>query len=64
MEIQIKRREVYGNQLIYVCNEPAITALKQLTGKKTLSEGDLKSLQALGHIIFDCDKEIKRIINS
>ena len=60
MKIQIKRRDVYGNQLIYPCN--FIQELQGLTKKKTLDKNDLENLRRLGHIIYDCDAEIEKIL--
>jgi len=60
--IQVKRREVYGNSLIYPCNYQE--ELRCLTGKKTLDSADLEALKALGFEIYDCDQIIKDLINS
>lgn len=57
--VSIKRKNVYGNELIYPCNMKE--ELRQLTGKKTLDMNDLKSLKALGVQIYDCDEEIKKL---
>lgn len=50
MTVQIKIKSVYGNKLIYPANDTAIK-FTQLLNKKTLSESDLKAIQALGYKI-------------
>ena len=48
--ILFEKRNVYGNELIYCIDERA-AALRQLTGKKTLTMSDLAALEKLG---FEC----------
>lgn len=64
MQIQVKRKNVYGNELIYVCNPTHADIIRKLTGKKTVSEQDLSLLQMLGVEIQDIDKEIKKIMEA
>ena len=64
MQIQVKRKQVYGNELIYICDPTHADILRKLTGKKTVSEQDLSLLQMLGIEIRDIDAEIKTIIDA
>lgn len=49
-KIQIQRRNVYGNELLYVISAHA-HAVSVLTGKKTVSYSDLRGLEQLGFLI-------------
>ena len=48
--IQIQRRNVYGNELLYVTSSHA-HAVSLLTGKKTVSYTDIRALEQLGFLI-------------
>lgn len=54
MKISIKRKNVYGNELIYVIGQ-GNEAIRALTGKVTVKESDLQALKQLGHEIVDLD---------
>lgn len=60
--ISVKRREVYGNALIYVCDPTHADVISGLTGKKTVSEKDLSLLKMLGVEIRDIDAEIAQLM--
>lgn len=47
--IRIERRNVYGNDLFY-CIDAHAPVLAKLTGKKTLTLGDMKALEQLGFV--------------
>jgi hypothetical protein len=59
--VAIKRREVYGNSLIYVCNEAQAKAIRTLTGKKTINQNDIAALKVLGVEVDDLDERIKNL---
>jgi hypothetical protein len=48
MNIQYFTRNVYGQTLLYVVGAEG-AAIQTLTGKKTVTRGDLAALEALGH---------------
>ena len=48
MKIEYYRREVYGNEMWYVVNSEIEGWVSMLTNRATLSNGDMKALQALG----------------
>ena len=48
MNIMYFQRHVYGQPMLYVVG-PEADEIQSLTGKKTVSRGDLKALEALGH---------------
>ena len=48
--ITIQKRNVYGNELIYIVSDHA-KAIQQLTGKKTIDENDIATLEELGFTI-------------
>ena len=52
--IKVKIKNVYGNELIYVVSEHKDT-LQKLTGRKTLTENDVKALQDLGFTFQQAD---------
>lgn len=45
--ITVKRRDVYGNEVLYVTSEHA-AAISKLTGRKTVTYNDVLALKALG----------------
>lgn len=50
MEIIVCVRNVYGNELIYpVCERAKL--LTRLSGRKTLSPGDIQTIEKLGFVI-------------
>ena len=61
--ISIKRKNVYGNENIYVCESIYAQQISQLTGKRTVSLKDLEALKALGVTVRDIDQEIKQLMN-
>ena len=48
MNIKYFRRNVYGQDLLYIVGAEG-DAIKTLTGKKTVDQRDLDALEALGH---------------
>lgn len=62
--IAVKRKNVYGNELIYVCDQTHANIIRQLTGKKTVAETDIELLKMLGVDVRDIDAEIKQLINA
>ena len=48
--ITIEKRNVYGNELIYVVSDHA-KAINKLTGKKTIDASDIATLEELGFTI-------------
>ncbi len=46
--IKVEKKRVYGNDLIYIKNEPYRECLEQLTKKITIDKNDIASLEALG----------------
>jgi hypothetical protein len=48
--ITIEKRNVYGNELIYVVSDHA-KAISKLTGKKTIDASDIATLEELGFTI-------------
>jgi hypothetical protein len=50
MEITVKLKSVYGNDLIYpVCDKA--TLLASLTGKKTFTDESIKTIKNLGYTV-------------
>jgi len=47
-EILVSARLGYGKLLVDVVQEPQRTALQRLTGNKTLTQGNINCLKALG----------------
>lgn len=50
MRVQIEIRNNYGNEAIYVVSSHA-SAIRTLTGKKTISRADIQALQDLGLMV-------------
>ena len=48
MEIHVKVKSVYGNDLIYIVEKGKANLVRVLTGKKTVSEADIYALRGLG----------------
>jgi hypothetical protein len=48
MLVEIKEKSVYGNVLLYPCNECA-SILSELIGKKTFHNSDIELIKLLGH---------------
>ena len=54
MELIVKRKNVYGNELIYpICNKAKLFA--QISGNKTLLEVDINLIKKLGYSLKDED---------
>ena len=51
MQIEYYIKTVYGNDLIYIANEEVATNIKILTGRQTVTSGQLEALKHLGHTI-------------
>lgn len=48
MEIDYYRKNVYGNELMYVASEDAKYAIYALTGKNSISPLHINALESLG----------------
>jgi hypothetical protein len=48
MNIEINIKNVYGNELKYIVDQDKALLLSQLTGRKTLTDQDIKALKGLG----------------
>lgn len=48
MNIEIEIKNVYGNELNYIVDSEKAFLLSQLTGRKTLTDEDIKALKGLG----------------
>jgi hypothetical protein len=48
--VWVSVRNVYGNEMIYPANETA-SKFAQLTGKKTFSLADLRTIRELGYTV-------------
>ena len=48
MEIHVKVKSVYGNDLMYVVEPGARASIRLLTGKKTVNAYDIEALKGLG----------------
>jgi len=48
MTIEVERKQVYGNTLTYVKKESVRNSVQKLTGRKTLTDRDIKALKELG----------------
>lgn len=47
--IEYYRKNVYGNELLYVKDQKTAVAIQELTGKVTIDARDMKCLEYLGH---------------
>ena len=56
--IELEVRSNYGNEAIYVVSSHA-SAVRTLTGKKTISRQDIEALTALGHTFAYSIPELK-----
>ena len=50
--IVIKKKDVYGHELLYVTDEKLAASIRTLTGKNTVSRADIDALESLGFNIF------------
>jgi|TARA_B100001093_G_scaffold519953_1_gene611669 hypothetical protein len=48
MIIEVTQREVYGNTLTYVVDAAVQRSIQKLTGRKSLTDGDILALKELG----------------
>jgi len=55
MTVTIEARTVYGNETIYPIGAMA-EHVQQLTGKKTVSIGDIRALQGLGIEVVEASR--------
>ena len=56
LEIIVKLKNVYGNELVYPANDRAEMFLN-LTGKKTFSRAELEILKKVGYVVkFEAQK--------
>ena len=46
--IKIYKKNVWGNDLIYIKDEKEAEAMRKLTGRKTINASDIRTLEALG----------------
>ena len=49
MKIEYYKKNVYGNEHIYIKDKEISAIVHQLTAKKTINEADITALEALGH---------------
>lgn len=49
MKIEYYRRDVYGQETLYIADGSAAAPIKTLTGKKTVNAADIGALVLLGH---------------
>lgn len=61
MDIKVRVKNVYGNDLIYPITHQ--TELATLTGKKTLDQRDIQALQALGITVTNSNLTLEEIIS-
>lgn len=48
MKIEYYKKNVYGNDYLYIKDKMTATAIQMLTGKKTITEIDKSNLEYLG----------------
>ena len=48
MIVEVTQREVYGNTLTYVVDAAVQRSIQKLTGRKSLTDGDILALKELG----------------
>lgn len=53
MKIEFYRKSVYGNENIYIVDNELAGTVKSLTGKKTINNSDIKSLESLGCVFSE-----------
>lgn len=63
IKIEVKHKQVYGNDNIYVCDPKLADVISRLTGKRTVSKSDLLCLQALGCEVIDLDQVLHAMFN-
>ena len=51
MTIEVERKQVYGNTLTYIKKESVRNSVQKLTGRKTLTDRDIKALKELGFVL-------------
>lgn len=56
MTIEVERKQVYGNTLTYVKKESVRNSVQKLTGRKTLTDRDIKALKELGFVLVINEK--------
>ena len=49
MKIEYYRKNVYGNENLYIKDQKTAVAVGELTGKVTIDARDIKCLEFLGH---------------
>lgn len=65
MNIQYYRKNVYGNELIYLIDSPQAESILRLIGQKTISERQIGYFESLG-LIFEeviAPRELKIVGN-
>tara|TARA_R100000306_G_scaffold47337_1_gene45118 strand:+ start:35 stop:214 length:180 start_codon:yes stop_codon:yes gene_type:complete len=53
MQIGVNVKSVYGSELTYISNPQIQEIIERLTGRKTLTDTDIMSLEALGHEVVE-----------
>jgi len=48
MNIDYIKKQVYGNEMLYIKNETIAATVRSLTGKKTIDQRDIDALIKLG----------------
>lgn len=62
IKIQVKHKEVYGNDLMYICDPRHADIVGHLTGKKTVDLRDIENLRKLGCEVEDLDETLKEML--
>lgn len=60
-KIQVRVDKAYGHTRRYVIDKDQAAWLKQLTGKKTLSDEHVEALQQLGHEVKEVEVLGRRV---
>lgn len=56
-----KYRTLDCNDIMDICDPETQEAVRELTGRKTVSHNDLKNLRILGCTIIDLDQQLKEM---
>jgi len=51
MFIEYYKKNVYGNEMMYIKDEKQKNVVQTLTGKKTVNNDDINALQSLGLVL-------------
>lgn len=62
MVIEIKHRMSYDRDLMDICDPEQQEAIRELTGRKTVTARDIECLKRLGFKIVDLDQVLRDIL--